>query len=202
MANFFNTSRYARDVAGDGGSGGRLKRVMHEQRFRVADSLMPKTGRVLDFGCGSGDYLKLLLARGYTGVGIDPAPELIKIAGGPEFRVGSVDDWPEGQFDVIVALSWSGETQELTNIIEYSRRFRIPLVAVTSNAASALGRQADIVLALPLAPEACPHGLAPTTSTLMQLALGDALAVALLEARGFTREDFRAFHPGGTRKSP
>lgn len=99
--------------------------------------------------------------------------------------------------DVILALSWSGETAELSNVIEYSRRFRIPLVAVTSSTASALGRQADIVLALPQAPEACPHGLAPTTSTLMQLALGDALAVALLESRGFTAQDFRAFHPGG-----
>jgi arabinose-5-phosphate isomerase len=99
--------------------------------------------------------------------------------------------------DVILALSWSGETAELSNIIEYSRRFRIPLVALTSSAASALGREADIVLALPPAQEACPHGLAPTTSTLMQLALGDALAVALLESRGFTAQDFRAFHPGG-----
>lgn len=99
--------------------------------------------------------------------------------------------------DVIVALSWSGETAELADIIGYSRRFRVPLIAMTSDAESTLGRAADICLTLPKAKEACPNGLAPTTSTTVQLALGDALAVALLEKRGFTAEHFRVFHPGG-----
>jgi arabinose-5-phosphate isomerase len=99
--------------------------------------------------------------------------------------------------DVILALSWSGETAELGDIVAYSRRYRVGLIAVTSRADSALGKQADICLVLPKAEEACPNGLAPTTSTIMQMALGDALAVALLEGRGFTPEDFRAFHPGG-----
>jgi arabinose-5-phosphate isomerase len=99
--------------------------------------------------------------------------------------------------DVIMALSWSGETVELKDLIDYSRRFRIGLVAVTAVADSTLGSAADVVLALPQAREACPHNLAPTTSALMQHALGDALAVALLESRGFTALDFRVFHPGG-----
>jgi arabinose-5-phosphate isomerase len=99
--------------------------------------------------------------------------------------------------DVILALSWSGETAELSDIIAYSRRYRVGLVAVTSNPDSTLATEADVALVLPKAEEACPNGLAPTTSTTMQLALGDALAVALLEARGFTPEDFRTFHPGG-----
>ena len=99
--------------------------------------------------------------------------------------------------DVIIALSWSGETAELADIIAYSRRFRVPLIALTSNAESTLGRAADICLTLPKAKEACPNGLAPTTSTTIQLALGDALAVALLEKRGFTAEHFKVFHPGG-----
>ncbi len=99
--------------------------------------------------------------------------------------------------DVIIALSWSGETAELADIIGYSRRFRVPLIALTSNAESTLGRAADICLTLPKAKEACPNGLAPTTSTTVQLALGDALAVALLERRGFTADNFRVFHPGG-----
>src|SRR5215217_8525865 len=99
--------------------------------------------------------------------------------------------------DVIIALSWSGETAELADIIGYSRRFRVPLIALTSNAESTLGRAADICLTLPKAKEACPNGLAPTTSTTLQLALGDALAVALLEQRGFTARDFGVFHPGG-----
>jgi arabinose-5-phosphate isomerase len=99
--------------------------------------------------------------------------------------------------DVIIALSWSGETAELKNLIDYSRRFRIALVALTAHASSTLARAADVVLLLPRAREACPHNLAPTTSSLMQLALGDALAIALLESRGFTERDFHVFHPGG-----
>ena len=99
--------------------------------------------------------------------------------------------------DVIVALSWSGETVELKDLIDYSRRFRIGLIAVTANAQSTLGQAADVVLELPAAREACPHNLAPTTSSLMQLALGDALAIAMLESRGFGVLDFRALHPGG-----
>ncbi|MFN0218644.1 MAG: SIS domain-containing protein [Hyphomicrobium sp.] len=100
--------------------------------------------------------------------------------------------------DLVLALSWSGETVELKPIITYSRRFSVPLLAITSRPDSALGQQADVVLTLPRAKEACPHGLAPTTSTTMQLALGDALAIALLEARGFTAQDFKLFHPGGS----
>ncbi len=99
--------------------------------------------------------------------------------------------------DVMLALSWSGETEELKDLITYSRRFRIALIAITVNAESTLGEAADIVLTLPAASEACPHNLAPTTSSLMQLALGDALAMALLETRGFTALDFGVFHPGG-----
>jgi arabinose-5-phosphate isomerase len=99
--------------------------------------------------------------------------------------------------DVIIALSWSGETTELKDLIEYAKRFRVALIAVTSSADSTLARAADVVLALPAAREACPLGLAPTTSTLIQLALGDALAVALFESRGFTVLDFKALHPGG-----
>ena len=100
--------------------------------------------------------------------------------------------------DVIVAMSWSGESVELGNILTYSRRFKVPLIAITSRADSALAKQSDVVLELPRAKEACPHGLAPTTSTTMQLALGDCLAIALLEAKGFTAHDFKVFHPGGS----
>ena len=99
--------------------------------------------------------------------------------------------------DAVLALSWSGETPELAHIITYASRFAIPLVAMTSNHDSALGRQADLCLCLPLAEEACPNGLAPTTSTTMQLAIGDALALALLEAKGFSAHDFKTYHPGG-----
>jgi len=99
--------------------------------------------------------------------------------------------------DVVLALSNSGDTTELTNICAYTRRFRIPLIAITSGHASSLAEAADVTLLLPSAPEACPMGLAPTTSTTMMLALGDALAVALLERKGFSTRDFHTLHPGG-----
>src|SRR2546430_1291615 len=99
--------------------------------------------------------------------------------------------------DVIVALSWSGEQPEMKNVVNYSARFAIPMIAVTSSADSSLGAAARIVLELPKVREACPHNLAPTTSTLMQAAIGDALAIALLEGRGFTALEFAKFHPGG-----
>jgi arabinose-5-phosphate isomerase len=99
--------------------------------------------------------------------------------------------------DVIMALSWSGEQAEMKNLITYAKRFRIALVAMTSERDSTLSKAAAIALTLPKAREACPHNLAPTTSSLMLLALGDALAIALLEGRGFTSVDFSVLHPGG-----
>lgn len=100
--------------------------------------------------------------------------------------------------DVIIALSWSGETAELSDLVGFTRRFSIPLIAITRNGASTLGKAADVLLELPRVRESCPHDLAPTSSSLVQLALGDALAVALLERRGFTSARFRTLHPGGT----
>ena len=99
--------------------------------------------------------------------------------------------------DVIVALSWSGEQPEMKNLITYAKRFRIALIAMTAEPDSTLSKAADVALTLPKAREACPHNLAPTTSSLMLLALGDALAIALLEGRGFTSVDFSVLHPGG-----
>ncbi|MCO6415933.1 KpsF/GutQ family sugar-phosphate isomerase [Siccirubricoccus sp. KC 17139] len=99
--------------------------------------------------------------------------------------------------DVVLALSWSGGTAELRDIIHYTRRHGVQLIALTGGANSALAKAADILLLLPPITEACPHGLAPTTSTLIQMALGDALAMALLERRGFTPQEFAQYHPGG-----
>jgi arabinose-5-phosphate isomerase len=99
--------------------------------------------------------------------------------------------------DVILAMSWSGEQPEMKNLISYAARFGITVIAMTAEKESSLSKAADIALTLPKAREACPHNLAPTTSSLMMLALGDALAIALLEGRGFTSTDFSVLHPGG-----
>lgn len=100
--------------------------------------------------------------------------------------------------DAVILISNSGETRELADMIAYCTRFEIPLIAVTKRAGSTLARAADHLLQLPDAPEACAIGMAPTTSTTLTMALGDALAVALMQHRGFDREGYAAFHPGGT----
>jgi arabinose-5-phosphate isomerase len=99
--------------------------------------------------------------------------------------------------DAILALSWSGETPELANLVTYAHRFNVPLLAITSSKESTLAKAAKIALVLPRIREACPHNLAPTTSTTLQLVVGDALAVTLLSEKGFTPRDFSIFHPGG-----
>ncbi|MCZ4090377.1 MULTISPECIES: KpsF/GutQ family sugar-phosphate isomerase [Sinorhizobium] len=99
--------------------------------------------------------------------------------------------------DVLILLSWSGETAELGNMLTYAKRFKVPIISICANRDSILARNSEVALVLPKVQEACPHGLAPTTSAMLQLAIGDALAIALLERRGFSAEDFKTFHPGG-----
>ncbi len=99
--------------------------------------------------------------------------------------------------DVVLMISNSGENAELSDLIHYTRRFSIPLIAMTSKADSTLAKHSDILLLMPRAPEACPNGMAPTTSTTVTMAFGDCLAVALLERMGLSKEDFQVFHPGG-----
>lgn len=99
--------------------------------------------------------------------------------------------------DLLILLSWSGETVELGNMLTYAKRFNVPIVSVTSNSESLLARNSSVAITLPKVQEACPHGLAPTTSAMLQLTVGDALAIALLERRGFSAQDFKTFHPGG-----
>jgi arabinose-5-phosphate isomerase len=156
----------------------------------AVDRIAASQGRVIVSGMGKSGHVARKIAATLASTGT-PA-HYVHPAEASHGDLGMVR--PE---DVILALSWSGETTELADLIAYAKRFRVPLIAVTSSAVSTLGRQADLCLALPRAKEACPNGLAPTTSTTMQLALGDALAVALLEQRGFTAEHFRVYHPGG-----
>ncbi len=100
--------------------------------------------------------------------------------------------------DAVILISNSGETRELADMIAHCARFSVPLVAITKRGISTLGQAAEVALVMPDAPEACAIGMAPTTSTTMTMALGDALAVALMQGRGFDKDHFLAFHPGGT----
>jgi arabinose-5-phosphate isomerase len=156
----------------------------------AVDRIAAAPGRVIVSGMGKSGHVARKIAATLASTGT-PA-HYVHPAEASHGDLGMIQ--PD---DVILALSWSGETTELADLIGYAKRFRVPLIALTSNADSTLGHAADLCLALPKAREACPNGLAPTTSTTMQLALGDALAIALLERRGFTAEHFRVFHPGG-----
>jgi arabinose-5-phosphate isomerase len=157
---------------------------------RTVDLIRQAKGRVIVTGLGKSGHVARKVAATLASTGT-PA-FFVHAAEASHGDLGMIT--PD---DVIVALSWSGEQPEMKNLVNYSARFAIPMIALTSNAESSLGAAARIVLELPKAREACPHNLAPTTSTLMQAAIGDALAIALLESRGFTALEFAKFHPGG-----
>ncbi len=154
------------------------------------DLIRAAQGRVIVTGMGKSGHVGRKIASTFSSTG---TPALFVHPG----EAAHGDLGMIASNDVIIALSWSGETAELKSLTDYSRRFKIGLIAMTANSDSTLAKTADVVLALPQAREACPHNLAPTTSSLMQLALGDALAIALLESRGFTAVDFGLLHPGG-----
>ena len=152
--------------------------------------VLARPGRVIVTGMGKSGHIGRKIAATLASTGT-PA-HFVHPAEASHGDLGMI-----GRDDLVLALSWSGEAPELADIIAYTRRFHVKLVAITARADSALGSAADLCLCLPRMQEACPNGLAPTTSTAMQLALGDALAMCLLEARGFSPQDFRNIHPGG-----
>jgi arabinose-5-phosphate isomerase len=163
-----------------------------KEPFRVAvATLAAAKGRVIVTGIGKSGHVGQKIAATFASTGT-PA-FFVHPSEASHGDLGMIT--PD---DAIVAISWSGESVELGNILTFSRRFKVPLIAITSRADSALAKQSDVVLEMPRAKEACPHGLAPTTSTTMQLAIGDCLAIALLEAKGFTARDYKVFHPGGS----
>lgn len=158
--------------------------------LHALDLIEAATGRIIVSGMGKSGHVARKIAATMASVGT------------PAYYVhpGEASHGDLGMItraDAVIALSNSGETQELGDIAGYCARFSIPLIALTGRANSTLAEAATVALVLPPAPEACPLGLAPTTSTTMMLALGDALAVALLERRGFSADDFQVLHPGG-----
>ena len=157
---------------------------------RAVEMIMAATGRVIVSGMGKSGHIARKIAATFASTGT-PA-QFVHPAEASHGDLGMVT-----KGDVVLVLSNSGETSELADIVAHTRRFGIPLIGVAARADSTLLRQADVAIVLPDAPEACETGIVPTTSTTMTLALGDALAIALMEHRAFTPEHFRLFHPGG-----
>jgi arabinose-5-phosphate isomerase len=167
-----------------------LSRSLDKKFDEVIDLFADIEGRVIVTGMGKSGLVGRKIASTFSSTG---SPSLF-------LHPGEASHGDLGMItkkDVLLALSNSGETQELADVITYTRRHGIPLVSITQGAKSALAQESDLTLLLPSLPEACPNGLAPTTSTMMMMALGDALAVALLKKRAFSKEDFKALHPGG-----
>jgi arabinose-5-phosphate isomerase len=168
----------------------RLARELDERINRALDILAGVTGRVIVTGMGKSGHVARKIAATFASTGT-PA-QFVHPAEASHGDLGMVTAG-----DAVVALSNSGETLELADIVSHTRRWSIPLIAITAGAGSTLGAAADVTLLLPKVGEAGSMAIAPTTSTTMMLALGDALAVALLERKGFSTDDFRALHPGG-----
>lgn len=156
----------------------------------AVDLILKAQGRVVVSGMGKSGHIARKIAATLASTGT-PA-QFVHPGEASHGDLGMVT-----RTDVALVLSNSGETPELADLIAHTRRFRIPLIGVASRPGSTLLRQSDVALVLPAAPEACGNGIVPTTSTTMTLALGDALAIALMEHRRFTPEHFRTFHPGG-----
>ncbi len=156
----------------------------------AADLIRNAKGRLIVTGLGKSGHVARKIAATFASTGTPAFFVHAAEAGHGDLGMITADD-------VILALSWSGEQPEMKTLITYAKRFRIAVIAMTSERESTLSQAADVALTLPKAREACPHNLAPTTSSLMMLATGDALAIALLEGRGFTSMDFSVLHPGG-----
>ena len=178
-------------LAIEGAALARLRDELPASFDAVVRLLLGVTGRVIVSGMGKSGHIAAKIAATMASTGT-PAQYV---------HPGEASHGDMGMItpaDAVILISNSGETHELADIIGHTRRFAIPMVAITKKPDSTLARQADHVLALPDAPEACVIGMAPTTSTTCTLALGDALAVALMRLRGFDRDNYLAFHPGGT----
>jgi arabinose-5-phosphate isomerase len=167
-----------------------LSQNLGDAFIAALDVLAKVTGRVIVTGVGKSGHVGRKIAATMASTG---TPAFFVHAG--EASHGDMGMIAKG--DAVVAISNSGEAGELRDVVAYTRRFGIPLIAITSRPGSTLGQGADVVLALPPVGEACAVVEAPTTSTTLTIALGDTLAVALLERRGFTADDFKVFHPGG-----
>jgi arabinose-5-phosphate isomerase len=167
-----------------------LTRSLDEAFTRALDLLSEVTGRVIVTGMGKSGHVARKVAATLASTGT-PA-NFVHPAEASHGDLGMVTT-----HDAVIAFSNSGETPELADLVNYAKRYQIPLIGITGRSGSTLATAADAALVLPNTQEACPMGLAPTTSTTVMLALGDAIAVAMLERKGFSADDFHALHPGG-----
>lgn len=167
-----------------------LSSALNGDFVRAVETLLNVGGRVIVTGMGKSGHVARKIAATFASTGT-PA-HFVHPGEASHGDLGMITG-----SDAVLALSNSGETNELSDLIDYTRRFGIPLLSISSREQSTLASTSDVALVLPDQPEACPMGLAPTTSTTMMLGLGDALAVALMSARGFSASDFSVFHPGG-----
>ena len=168
----------------------RLSKHLDEGFTRAIDLLAAVKGRVVVSGMGKSGHIARKIAATLSSTGT-PA-QFVHPGEASHGDLGMLT-----KEDALLTLSYSGETDELSDIVGYAKRFGIPLIGMAGNADSTLLKAADVALVLPRAEEACPMGLAPTTSTTLMLAMGDALAVALMERKGFNADRYRDLHPGG-----
>ena len=188
MSTYLDTAR--RVIATEAEGLAALSASLGDSFDRAIETILAARGRVVVSGMGKSGHIGRKIAATFASTGT-PA-QFVHPAEASHGDLGMV---AEG--DVVIVISNSGETPEIADIVAHTRRFNIPLIGMASREGSTLIRQCDVALLLPAAPEACGKGIVPTTSTTMMLALGDALAVALMEHRRFTPEHFRTFHPGG-----
>lgn len=174
---------------------GKLETALDQPKFQqkilvAANTIFGMKGRLIISGIGKSGHIARKLAATFSSTGT-PA-YFVHATEASHGDLGMIQN-----DDVLLLISWSGQTKELSDIVAYGLRFGIPIIAITCGTNSSLAKNADIPIVLPKVEEACPHNLAPTTSTMLQLAMGDALAVTVLKMRGFSEENFRGFHPGG-----
>ncbi|WP_417274052.1 KpsF/GutQ family sugar-phosphate isomerase [Celeribacter halophilus] len=185
---FLSTAK--RVIAQEAEALGLLSDSLGEEFTKAIETVLSAKGRTIVTGMGKSGHIARKIAATLASTGT-PA-YFVHPAEASHGDLGMIGDG-----DICLVLSNSGETPELADLIAYTRRFKIPMIGVASNPDSTLIRACDVALILPKAPEACGHGIVPTTSTTMTLALGDALAIALMEHRAFTADHFRVLHPGG-----
>ena len=167
-----------------------LKEFFNSDFEKAVDAIFNSKGKVVVTGVGKSGHIGRKISATLSSTGTPSY--FIHTTEASHGDMGMIEEK-----DIILAISWSGETTELGNIVKYALENKIKLIGLSSNKESHLAKSSNIALNIPMVEEACPNGLAPTTSTTMQLVIGDAIAISLLNIRDFNKDNFRSLHPGG-----